>query len=207
MAKSLFQFFEDVNTEKMISDIEIKQFNVEYYALDPNTTSDVITSKDEVSTTGNFHLTEFVHSLAKVIGQKQQGEVTITFAMTDLYRKKQYLIEIKYTHNREKGIGVFIFKANNRESKTNINAVKINQNIITPKEKAMFSRIRSDASDKYPPEKFMLLLYVIYYGLKATLKTENYSKKINAAKPTDNAVKEEPTPKEGDMTPDDGQSK
>lgn len=206
MAKTLFQFFEDVNTEKMISDIEIKQFNVEYYALDPNTTADVVTAKDEVSNTGNWHLTQFVHDLAKTIGQKQQGEVTITFAMGDLYRKKQYLIEIKYTHSREKGIGVFVFKANSRESKTNINNVKINQNIITPKEKVMFDKIRGDAPDKYPPEKFMLLMYVIYYALKAVLKTENYSKKINAAKPIDNAAKE-PTPKESDMTPDEGQSK
>lgn len=203
---NLFNFFEDRITEKMVKDIDISNFNVEYYALDPNTVADVIQVKENVSNSGSWHLTGFVHDLSKVLLTKVNGEIVITFAMNDLYRKKQYLIEIKYTHNREKGIGVFIFKANNRESKTNINSVNINKNIITPKEKIMFDKIKPDVPDKFPPETFMKLVYVIYYALKATLKTQNYTVKINAAKPTDNTAKE-PTPKEGHMTPDEGQSK
>ena len=115
MGKTLFQVFEDKITESMEADINIQQFNVEYYALDPSTVSDVITAKEQVSNTGNYHLKTFVHDLSKTIAQKQNGEVTITFAMSDLVRKKQYLIEIKYTHNREKGIGVYLLKANGRE--------------------------------------------------------------------------------------------
>lgn len=179
MGKTLFQVFEDKITESMTSDIEIKQFNVEYYALDQDTVSDVVTAKEEVSNTGAYHLTGFVHDLAKTIAQKQQGEVTITFAMSDLVRKKQYLIEIKYTHNREKGIGVYLLKANGRESKTNINSVKMNESIITPKEKIMFSKIAATAPENYPALLMNKLMYIIYYSLKAILKTENYSKKIN----------------------------
>ena len=175
--KTLYQFFEDKVTESMTSDIEIKQFNIEYYALDPNTVSDVITAKEQVSNTGAYRLRTFVHDLAKTIAQKQQGEITITFAMEDLVRKKEYLIEIKYTHNREKGIPVFRFKANERESSTNVNKVNINNSIITPKEKVLFNQLRVNAPDTFPQETFMKLIYLIYYSLKGVLKTENYSKK------------------------------
>lgn len=206
MKNTLYSFLESKQTDAIINDIDVKNFNVEYYALDKDTTSDVVTAKEEVANTGGYHLRGLVHDLAKTIAQKQNGEVTITFAMTDLLRKKQYLIEIKYTHNREKGIGVFLFKANNRESKTNINTVKINQNIITPHEKELFNKLTTQAPQNFPADLFIKLLYIIYYSLKAVLKTENYSKKINAAKPVDNTAKE-PTPKEGDMTTDEDQSK
>lgn len=172
-------FLEDKRTEAMESDIEIKTFNVEYYALNQETVSDVITAKETVSNTGKYKLRSFTHDLSKTIAQKQQGEVTITFAMDDLLRKKQYLIEIKYTHNREKGIQVFRFKANERESSTNVNGVKINPAIIKPKEQVLFDKLKSEAPDKFPPELFLKLMYLIYYSLKGILKTENYSKKPN----------------------------
>ena len=94
---NLFNFFEDRITEKMVKDIDISNFNVEYYALDPNTVADVIQVKENVSNSGSWHLTGFVHDLSKVLLTKVNGEIVITFAMNDLYRKKQYLIEIKYT--------------------------------------------------------------------------------------------------------------
>jgi len=154
--KTLYQFFEDKLTESMGSDIVIKQFNIEYYALDPNTVADVITAKEQVSNTGAYHLRTFVHDLAKTIAQKQQGEVTINFAMEDLVRKKEYLIEIKYTH---------------------VNKIKINESIITSKEKILFNKIKDSAPKSFPEKTFIKLIYLIYYSLKGVLKTENYTKK------------------------------
>jgi len=175
--KTLYQFFEDKRTEAMKSDITIKQFNIEYYALDPDTVSDVITAKEQVSNSGSYHLRSFVHDLSKTIAQKQQGEITITFAMDDLLRNKEYLISIKYTHNRDKGIPVFNFKANERESNTNVNKIKVNEAIITPNEKILFNKLKTSAPEAFPQELFMKLMYLIYYSLKGVLKTENYSKK------------------------------
>jgi hypothetical protein len=169
-------------------DIAIKAFNVEYYALEPNTVADVVTGKETIENSGMYHLTSFTHDLAKILSIKVNGEVTITFAMDDLERKKQYLIEIKYTHNRDGGIKVFNFKANNRESSTNINNVKINKSIIKPKEWGLFNNLRASAPQNFPPELFMKLIYVIFYSLKGVLKTSNYE---NQSK--DNTIKQDAT--------------
>lgn len=180
--QTLYQFFESKQTDALKVDIEIKQFNVEYYAVDKNTVSDVITAKETVSNTGSYKLRSFVHDLSKTIAQKQNGEVTITFAMEDLLRKKEYLISIKFSHNRDKGIGVFQFKANERESSTNVNGIKINDAIITPNERILFNKIKSEAPESYPQETFFKLIYLIYYSLKGVLKTQNYSNKSNTIK-------------------------